>query len=455
MKVLFVCSEAVPWAKTGGLADVCGALPDALRAQGADVRMVMPLYRTVREKLDAQGVVLEPGPTVDHPLGQGIFWKHGGTWFLDCADLYDRAGIYGPKVGDGYGENSGYDDGLQRFAFFCHAVADHAHALCDGAPDVLHVHDWQAALLPLLLDTPSVITVHNLAYQGAWPGSWRHQAGDAPIGQGPVINLLAEGLASADLITTVSPTYAHEVTTARHGVGLDMLLRARGVVGVLNGVDVDAWSPTDNPHTAASYGPGDLAGKAACKAALRQEMGLPEADGPVFGVVSRLVPEKGLVEVVHAAAAMVQEGAQLVVLGTGAGFLEDAFARLAADHPHAIAAHIGFDVPLAHRIIAGSDAFLMPSRFEPCGLNQLYSQRYGTLPVVTPVGGLRDTVLDGQTGFVTPTPELLVDTVRRVVATWRDQPDAWRAMVDRGMALDLSWGPSATRYLELYRSLQG
>jgi starch synthase len=234
-----------------------------------------------------------------------------------------------------------------------------------------------------------------------------------------------------------------------------MLLRARGVVGVLNGVDVDAWTPTDNPHTAASYGPGDLAGKAACKAALRREMGLPESDGPLFGVVSRLVPEKGLVEVVHAAAALVAEGAQMVVLGTGAGFLEDAFARLAADNPHAVAAHIGFDVPLAHRIIAGSDAFLMPSRFEPCGLNQLYSQRYGTLPVVTPVGGLGDTVLDGQTGFVTPTPELLVDTVRRVVATWRDEPERWRAMVDRGMALDLSWGPSATRYLELYRSIQG
>jgi starch synthase len=469
MKVLFCVSEAVPYAKTGGLADVAGALPAALRRKGLDVRVMMPRYRGV----DRNG--LEPVQQVYSVIGgtaiEGAVWM--GTpsdgvphYLLDQPSLYDRGGLYGEGGRD-------YEDNLVRFAFFCQSALGLMHNT--WTPDLVHCHDWHAALIPAYLRVhrnplPTLFTVHNLAHQGIFPGEQFPLACLPPETFAPDglefygnVNVMKAGLVYSHALSTVSETYAREIQTEEFGVGLDGLLRARSadLFGILNGVDYALWDPSVDPHIPARYHAGDLAGKARCKAALQQEMGLPvQAYAPLIGTVARLAPQKGFDLVAAALDAIVATGAQVVILGTGEPAFEEAFRAASARFPHQLRAIIGFDEGLAHRIEAGADIFLMPSRFEPSGLNQLYSLRYGTPPVVRRTGGLADSIvgatpenlqLGRANGFVFDdyTPEALAAAIGRAVAAYRD-PSVWRSLQQVGMRADFSWDRVAGRYLELY-----
>ncbi|MDQ7859955.1 MAG: glycogen synthase GlgA [Armatimonadota bacterium] len=469
MKVLFCVSEAVPFAKTGGLADVAGALPAALRRGGLDVRVVMPLYRGIARD------GLEPVLTVERPVGgrtiagavrRGTMPNGTPVYFVDAPELYDRPGLYGEGGRD-------YDDNLARFAFFCQAaVAVRRDA---WTPDVVHCHDWQAALVAAYLrwerdPLPTMFTVHNLAYQGLFPAAQFELTGlpgaafamDGLEFYGQV-NVMKAGLVWAHVLSTVSETYAREIQSPEYGMGLDGLLRVRAadLFGVLNGVDYSQWDPTVDVHLPARYGPDDLGGKARCKAALQREVGLPEhAYAPLVGAVARLVSQKGFDLVTAALEGIAAMGVQLVLLGTGDPSLEAAFRAAAARWPQQVAVTIGFDEGLAHRIEAGADMFLMPSRFEPSGLNQLYSLRYGTVPVVRRTGGLADSIVDvtpetlqrgTANGFVFDayTPEALLATLGRAVAAYRD-PGLWRFLQQVGMRADFSWDRAAGRYRDLY-----
>jgi starch synthase len=476
MRVLMVTSEAVPFAKTGGLADVCGALPRALEALGHDVALVLPRYGTI----DRAGLAASPVP-LGVPTGVGERWcgvlattlPRSGVrvWLVDHDALYDRPGLYGPPRGEGYGDN------CLRFTVLCRAALQ----ICRReawVPDVVHCHDWQSALVPSLLDaferdsplarTATLLTIHNLAYQGRFP------AGDfAVTGLGwerftwqgfefyGGFNVLKGGLAGATLLSTVSPTYAAEIRTPAQGELLDDLLRHRAgdLHGVLNGIDVEAWNPATDAALAARYSAATLDGKEECARDLRHRAGLAPAGAggePLLaGFVGRLTSQKGADVVAAAAERLVAAGVQLVVLGTGDAGEEAALAALGARLP-GVRAWIGFDEELAHRIYAGCDLLLMPSRFEPCGLNQLYAMRYGTLPVVTPVGGLCDTVRevagDEGTGFFlgAATGDALVDAVARAVALARGDRPAFDAAVRRAMARDSGWDRAARQYEELY-----
>lgn len=446
MRIVFACSEAAPWAKTGGLADVAGSLPTALRAQGHRVRLVLPMHRSVRQELARRGLQPAPGPVFESSLGRGQFWRQGPNWFFDAPEFFDREGIYGPEPGSHYGDTR-YSDGLQRFALFNQAVAACLPELGGGRVDVLHIHDWQTAILARMVSVPTLLTLHNLAYQGVFPSSEAWQLGGIPFSGGEV-NLLREGIAACTAVNTVSPRYAHEVQTPEFGEGLHGLLAERGVSGILNGIDTQEWDPASDRYPTQTFTAGDLSGKAACARALRSDMGLSPSDGPLFGVVSRLAQMKGLDQVVQRTGDLVDAGGQLVVLGSGSPELEQDLSALASRFPSQVAVKIGFNVPLAHRIVAGVDAMLMPSRFEPCGLNQMYAMRYGALPLVTPVGGLADTVQEGVNGFVDWD---LGASLERAFAAWGTP--AWDRMVQAAMARDASWGESARAYSKLYRSL--
>ncbi|MDR7482483.1 MAG: glycogen synthase GlgA [Armatimonadota bacterium] len=469
MKVLFCVAEAVPFAKTGGLADVAGALPAALRRLGHDVRVLMPCYRgTPRDGLAAVCPLHARlgGQVVEGRLLEGRAPGEVPFWFVDAPALYDRPGIYGEGGRD-------YPDNLLRFAFLCRAALAVLREV--WAPDLAHCHDWHAALLPAYVrwEGPrlaTLFTVHNLAHQGIFP------IGEFPLTGLPAeaftmdgveyhgrVNVLKAGLVWADLVSTVSETYAREIQTPEHGMGLDGLLRARSadLFGVLNGVDYTQWDPATDPYLVATYSADDLSGKARCKAALQREVGLPDApEAPLLAVIARLVPQKGIDLVVEALPALVRAGAQLVVLGTGDAALEAALRRAERRWPAQVRVRIGFDEGLAHRIEAGADIFLMPSRFEPSGLNQLYSLRYGTVPVVRRTGGLADSVVDltPQTlqqgranGFVFDayTVEAFLAAVGRALAAYRD-PGLWRWLQQTGMRLDFSWDRAAERYAALY-----
>jgi starch synthase len=379
-----------------------------------------------------------------------------------------------------YGERGGeYGDNAERFALLSRAALASPAAL-GRRPRIVHANDWQTGLVPWLLrhehahdpalaGAKSVFTIHNLAYQGVFPKQvlpfiglpWDVFHLDAMEFYDQV-SFMKAGLTFADALTTVSPTYAREVLTPQEGAGLDPLLRHRrdALHGILNGIDVAEWDPVRDPHLPAHYSARDLAGKGACKASLQRELGLPvRPDVPLVGIVSRLADQKGVDLVVASVPQIVLREAQLVVLGTGSHAYEEAFRRAAAAHPAQVAARIGFDEGLAHRIEAGADVFLMPSRYEPCGLNQMYSLRYGTVPVVRAVGGLEDTVEDFDgwnrgTGFKFRdyAPGALLLALRRALEAWRDQR-AWRALVLRGMAQDFSWDRSARGYEALYGTL--
>jgi starch synthase len=454
MRVLFVTPECAPLTKTGGLGDVSAALPAALRALGHDVRILVPGYRSVLEGLSQ----LRPAGTLELLGFKASVLEDKGFLVLDCAELYRRDG--GP-----YQDASGADwpDNPLRFGLLARAAALVARRL---PADVVHANDWPAGLVPLLLDKeiPSVLTVHNLAFQGNFDALWVHKLGLPPAcftmegaefhGQ---LSFLKAGLAYADAITTVSPTYAREIQGAELGFGMDGLLRHRAaaLTGILNGIDTDLWDPAKDGFIDFHYGSSSLEGKSRNKSALQKLLGLEvRADVPLFGVVSRLTHQKGTDLVAAVAEELVAIPAQLAVLGAGNRDQEAMLSHLNEKFPGKIGVRIGFDEGLAHRIEAGADFFLMPSRYEPCGLNQMYSQRYGTPPVARATGGLADTIADGQTGllFERAEPGALLAAVRRAATLWRDELRRL-AMQQAGMARDFGWARSARRYAELYARL--
>lgn len=480
MNILFATSEMAPWVKTGGLGDVAAALPPALRAQGADVRVLIPYYPALRSAFPAApGVVSIPS------IGQlpGALVRQATTpegvtlYLLECDVMFDRPG--NPYLGpDG---RDWFDNGA-RFGVLAHAAAwlASAQTALTWRPEILHCNDWQSALAPAYLryvlatagpHAASVLTVHNLAFQGLFGRDLlaplglpeRAWAMDGVEYHG-YLSFLKAGLQHANALTTVSPTYAREIQTPSEGMGLDGLMRYRAahLTGIVNGIDTQQWDPANDPHLASPFDAQHLARKKANTRALRKEMGLsPEFAGPLLGVVSRLTRQKGLDLVAPIAERLAQMPVQLVVLGSGDKDLEAAFAAMAQRYPGQFAVRIGFDEGLAHRIEAGADLFLMPSRFEPCGLNQLYSLRYGTPPIVRATGGLADTVTDALdtaagTGFVfaQATPEELLATITRAVDTWRDSK-RFAALQRRGMSADYSWQRPAAATLAVYQSVRG
>lgn len=476
MKLLFVASELAPFAKTGGLADVLAALPKTLARAGHDVRVVVPLYDTA--KLD--GVTLTQVAELIIPLGAHRYPVRVlalGTaptiYFLHCPPLYARGRLYTSDA-----------DEHRRFLLLSYAALELCGRL-DFAPDVVHCHDWQAALIPLLLKTiyardrhlagaRSLLTIHNLNYQGGFPDSIGPDTNLTHVAhlfhqellKAGRVNFLLQGILYADGVSTVSPTYAQEIQTPAHGAGLDGFLRARKttVVGILNGVDYEEWSPEIDRYLPARYSAADRSNKALCKQALVESLGLPYVpSAPVVGIVSRLASQKGFDLLGEVLPGLLQRnGFQLTVLGSGEPGLEDMFTRLQRAFPRQVCFFQGFNNKLAHQIEAGADMFLMPSRYEPCGLNQLYSLRYGTVPIVHKTGGLADTVRPWHprtrtgTGFVFEHHDAagLRWAMQAALATYRDAP-AWSRLVDNGMAADFSWDRQARRYEFLYDKLVG
>jgi len=478
MRVVMLAPEVHPYAKTGGLADVLAALPAALNRIGVEVSVCLPAYRTALRALGPLPVILRLHAPVSSRMEPAEILAVPNApvpTFLVRADrFFDRDGLYGVGGRD-------YDDNAERFAFFCRAALEWLrHA--SPAPDILHMHDWQTALVPAFLRATAdlypelaavrtVQTVHNLAYQGRFPSEeWhllnldpRHFVPDGLEFYGD-INYLKAGLLFADAITTVSPRYAEEIQTPSFGSGLDGVLRMRAdrLRGILNGVDDAVWNPASDPFVPAHYDQGDLRGKARCKAALQADLGLAVSPEPaLLAVVSRLAEQKGL-ELLGAVlpGLLKTRAVQFVALGSGDARYEELLIDLAGQFPGQVEVRIGFDEPLAHRIEAGADVFLMPSRFEPCGLNQLYSLRYGTVPVVHATGGLDDTVVEFDarvglgTGFkFTPyTEEAFLAALRRAIDTRRDAA-TWQRLVTNGMSQDFSWQRAAREYARLYTSL--
>ena len=482
MKVLHVAAEIFPLIKTGGLADVVGALPQALNHSGADVRLLLPGLPAIADAVLHQKPVCNLGPLfgagrVTLRLGQ-LPYSHVPAYVIDAPYLYRREG-------SPYQSSDGteWSDNLQRFALLGWVGAHLAAGELDPgwAPRVLHAHDWHAGMACAYMaahpatHAASVFTIHNLAFQGLFaqadfgqlglPSRFLVSHGVEYHGQ---VSFMKAGLKYAHRITTVSPTYAHEIATHEFGSGLDGVIRSRAghVSGILNGVDGAVWDPATDTGLAARYSATDLRGKALCKKALQAELGLTvNADAPVFGLVSRLTSQKGLDLLLGALPGLLQRGGQLALQGTGDHALEGAFSAAAQAHPGQVAVRIGYDEALAHRIVAGSDAIMVPSRFEPCGLTQLYGLRYGTLPVVRRVGGLADTVVDAgadavaadlATGFSfdTASPGALEHALHRAIEAFA-QPPLWRQLMLRAMAQDYSWGGAARQYMALYTDLIG
>jgi len=474
MRVVHVSSEIAPFAQSGGLADVLAGLPPALAdMHGLDVAVVVPLYRGVDTKLAAAGIALDSGAPITvsvgphHMAGALRRARLGGVMlgFVDLPSLYDRSGsLYGP------GGPAEFPDNHVRFAALGKVAVEHGAALVGGPVDVLHVHDWQGAAAALYAqlreNRPAVaLTIHNLAYRGIFPKAVMEELG-LPWSMFDVhhvefwdqVCFLKGAMAYADAVTTVSPSYAREILTPERGEALDAFLRwdVKRLSGIVNGIDTTAWDPATDPALPAQFSRTDLAGKQTCRRALADELGLPLADDePLIGVIARMTDQKGLDLVADIVPELHRLRAKLVVLGSGEPHLEARFRYLSETFADHVAVRIGFDIGLSRRIYAGSDLFVMPSRFEPCGLGQLYAMRYGALPVVHAVGGLRDTVLDGVTGirFETPTHGALLGALERAVHVFRD--DAMLARVrDQAMARDSSWTASAHEYVQLYRSLR-
>lgn len=479
MRVVHVASEIAPFAQSGGLADVLAGLPPALAdIHGLDVAVVVPLYRGVDAKLAAAGIALDSGAPITvsvgphHMVGALRRARLGRVMlgFVDLPQLYDRAGsLYGP------GGPAEFPDNALRFAALGKAAVEHGAALVGGPVDVLHVHDWQgapAAIYAQLREAqPAIVTtIHNLAYRGIFPKAAMEELG-IPWSMFDIqhvefwdqLCLLKGGMAYADAVTTVSPSYAREILTPERGEALDAFLRfdIKRLLGIVNGIDTRAWDPATDPALPAPFSQDDLAGKARCRAALAEEMGLPVTERePLIGVIARMTDQKGLDLVADIASDLHRLGARLVVLGSGEPALETRFRYLSEVFRDHIAVRIGFDLGLSRRIYAGSDLFVMPSRFEPCGLGQLYAMRYGSIPVVHAVGGLRDTVLDtGKLGegtgirFDLPTPAALLAALERAVTLFRTR-DALSRVRKNAMARDSSWTASAQQYVQLYRSLR-
>jgi starch synthase len=485
MKVAIVSSEVAPFSKTGGLADVAGALPVALSHMDQEVVVITPLYHAARDSARKLGLELQDcGVSARFAIGgseQEVRFVEGRlpdsdvvVYLLENDHYYDRPGLYvNPSDNEDYADNS------ERFVCLCRGALE----LClemGLKPDVFHCNDWQSGLLPLYVrhlyqnfyqGTGTVLTVHNLAYQGLfWSGDMNLTGLPWELFNWRVLefygklSFLKAGLVSADVLTTVSRTYAEEIQTKEFGMGLEGVLRERAgdLVGIVNGVNYSVWDPQNDDLIEAKYSAGDLSGKAECKNALQEKMDLPvKEDVPVVGMVGRLASQKGLDLVADGLDRIMQREVQLVVLGTGDPAIQDQLTQVAAAHPGKLTVHIGFDEQLAHAIEAGSDMFLMPSRFEPCGLNQLYSLRYGTVPIVSTTGGLADTVKDYNadsgrdskaTGFcfAVGSTDKMVEAIGRAVDLYKNDRDAWRRLQLTGMAQDWSWERSAKQYVELY-----
>jgi len=485
-EIVFIASEMVPYCKTGGLADVIGALPQELSKQKANVTVFIPYYRHVMEWAEKNGVEPEicvdelkfflPGYTqsacareIKHESGMRVI-------FIDYPSAYDRDELYTEGGSD-------YDDNLTRYAVFAKAALETCKTL-KIQPDIVHAHDWQAAMAMVYLkshyehdsffeNTKAVLTIHNLGYQGRFPGN-KYQGLDLPwdyfsldgleyFGQ---VNVLKGGIIYSDAVTTVSPTYSKEIQTKEFGAGLDEVLTVRSekITGILNGVDYSQWDPSADKLIPAKFTPDNLKGKWKCREELRSEVGLPDGKGPLIGMISRLAEQKGFELLINAMKKIVKLDCQLVVLGTGDPHYHNELEKAAKKFPKNVAVKLAFSNELAHKIEAGSDIFLMPSRYEPCGLNQLYSLRYGTVPVVSSTGGLKDTVVNvspaklkkGQaTGFVMQSfsANSLFNTVKKAATLFRDDPKAWQSLMIAGMNKDFSWPSQAKEYMKLYKSL--
>ncbi|MFZ5483750.1 MAG: glycogen synthase GlgA [Pseudomonadota bacterium] len=469
MKVLFATSEARPLIKTGGLADVSGALPTALRELGIDCRLLLPGYPQVLAGLPEAIEVARVDDTVEarlllaHLPGAEV-----PVYVLDAPAYFQREG--GP-----YQDSQGHEhaDNPQRFALLSRVAA----RLCatdsplEWRPDLLHCNDWQTGLAPAFLHfagkpVPSLMTIHNLAFQGIYPPAMTALVGlpDAAFQIAGAeyygnLSFLKAGLFYTDWITTVSPSYAEEIQHPPLGMGMQGLLsdRRERLTGILNGIDTADWNPSSDLHLPCEYSSRAPSGKKRCKQALQSDLNLDvQAEAPLFGVVSRLTHQKGLDWILQVAPGILDRGGQIALLGTGEKEVEAALRDLADQHPGRVSVTIGYDEGLSHRIEAGADLFLMPSRFEPCGLNQMYSLRYGTVPLVHATGGLKDTVEDGVNGFVFTDPSAhgLWGAVERALAAYPDKP-AWKKLMQAGMTRDFSWERSAREYVAVYRRLVG
>ena len=483
MRVLYITAELYPWVKSGGLGDVAAALPPALIAGGIDVRLLLPGFRGFLDAFTGlTDVARLQTPFAAERVRVGLARLPGSdslAYLVDHPVFYDRPG--NPYAGP---DGSDWPDNHRRFALLGRAAAELARgADPNWRPDLLHGHDWHAGLAPAYLaassseagHVPTVFTVHNLAYRGLFPAGVFPEFALPPgffsvngVEFFGMVSFIKAGLYYADRLTTVSPTYAREIQTPDFGWGLDGLLRTRAdaLTGILNGVDTGIWDPRHDAALPRPYGIEDAAsGKEAAKAALQHRLGLePLADAPLFGVVSRLIPQKGLDLVLAGLPAILAAGGQLALLGTGDGDLEQGFTVAAAQYQGRVAAQIDYDERLAHLIIGGSDVILVPSRFEPCGLTQLYALRYGSLPLVRRVGGLADTVVDATptslsdgaaTGFAfdDETPQGLISAAGRAVALFRER-ESWQRMMRRAMTRDFSWAAAARHYIAIYRTLR-
>jgi starch synthase len=475
MKILLASSEMVPFSKTGGLADVAGALSKALGILGHEVWAVVPFYKTTREK----GFQVEDiDCTFSVPISDreefGEVFKttlpgNVQVFFIKKEAYYDRDHLYGTPKGD-------YPDNAERFVFFSKAVLELCNVL-DFEPDIIHCNDWQTGLVPIFLNTvlrnepnfrsvASLFTIHNIGYQGLFwhldmhltnlPWDLFNPEGIEYYGK---INFLKAGIVGADIINTVSPRYAKEIQTKEFGCGMDGILRKRAdrLHGVLNGVDYDEWRPETDKYIARTYGPSNLAGKLICKRDLLEQFGLPVLnDTPLLGIISRLADQKGFDILTPIIDQIVKDGFQLVVLGTGDEHYHRLFTEIAQKYPDRIGVKLTFSNQLAHKIEAGADIFLMPSRYEPCGLNQMYSLKYGTVPLVRATGGLDDTIVDypaKRSGngfkFEEYTSAALLEKLKQAKKFFENKAE-WERIMINGMLCDFSWGASARKYVELY-----
>jgi starch synthase len=475
--VLFAASECVPFSKTGGLADVVGALPRAIAQLGHQATVYLPLYRQTHLESATTVVASITVPFDDRYRFCAVLdgGKHHGVqyYFIDYPPFYDRDGLYGTPLGD-------YHDNPERFALFCRAVLEACKIL--GVPDIFHCHDWQTSLIPVLLRTlydedpvlsgiPTVFTIHNIGYQGIFSPD------TLPLLMLPwdlftiskleffgKVNFLKGALTYSDFITTVSRRYAQEIQTPEYGFGLEGVLHSRSssLAGILNGVDYEEWNPATDHLITTNFTPQHLEGKHECRKELLRSFALdPETKSPVIGVVSRFAAQKGFDLIALAADRLAREDVKVCVLGSGDQAYEDLFRRLVRQYPGRFAAKFGYDNEMAHKIEAGSDLFLMPSRYEPCGLNQIYSLKYGTVPVVRATGGLDDTIepYDVRTckgtgfKFHEYTAEALLSSVRAALALYA-QPKEWRKLMLNGMARDFSWLVAGREYLKIYERLR-
>jgi starch synthase len=480
MHIVMAASECVPFAKTGGLADVVGALPRELVKLGHEVTVYLPLYARVRPLIaDTQKTVVESITIPFRYYNRFVGIVDGGTrdgvrfLFVDCPELFDRPDLYGPSGGD-------YLDNAERFGLYCRAVLEATKLL--GVPDIFHIHDWQASLIPVYLHTvyaPDpmlrkagvVLTIHNAAYQGKFAPATTEQLlfpWDVfkmdMVEQFDRFNFLKGGVVLSDMLTTVSQRYASEIQTPEFGEQLDGVLhsRAADLRGILNGVDYAQWDPAVDGNLAAHYSPKDLAGKSVCRKDLLHAFGLEQVaeSTPVIGIVSRFVTQKGFDIVSHIAEELAGRDVAVVALGSGEPIYENFFRDWAFRHPQNVAVRVGYDDALSHKIEAGADMFLMPSRYEPCGLNQIYSLKYGTVPVVRATGGLDDTIDEWDEAKGTGTgfkfqgyePLDLLASIDRALAAFKDKK-GWTQLMRNGMARNYAWDGPAKQYAEVYEEV--